>query len=132
MAMATCGHIKRPISAAEYERPVGEYFGYTLSGWYLAPAGLCRWEEGLVGAAGFEPATFWSQTRRATRLRYAPMRTSQTRPRSPDYTLPGAPTTQASARPEDGVGDVVAGRDAELARGSAAHLQHGPDGTGGG
>jgi hypothetical protein len=26
----------------------------------------------LVGAAGFEPATFWSQTRRATRLRYAP------------------------------------------------------------
>jgi hypothetical protein len=27
----------------------------------------------LVGAAGFEPATFWSQTRRATRLRYAPI-----------------------------------------------------------
>ena len=26
----------------------------------------------VVGAAGFEPATFWSQTRRATRLRYAP------------------------------------------------------------
>src|SRR5262249_51440332 len=29
-------------------------------------------QQGLVGAAGFEPATFWSQTRRATRLRYAP------------------------------------------------------------
>jgi hypothetical protein len=26
----------------------------------------------LVGAAGFEPATTWSQTRCATRLRYAP------------------------------------------------------------
>jgi hypothetical protein len=28
----------------------------------------------MVGAAGFEPATLWSQTRCATRLRYAPMR----------------------------------------------------------
>ena len=27
----------------------------------------------LVGAAGFEPATLWSQTRCATRLRYAPI-----------------------------------------------------------
>ena len=27
----------------------------------------------MVGAAGFEPATLWSQTRCATRLRYAPM-----------------------------------------------------------
>src|SRR5438445_10227367 len=26
-----------------------------------------------VGAGGFEPGTFWSQTRRATGLRYAPM-----------------------------------------------------------
>ena len=26
----------------------------------------------MVGAAGFEPATPWSQTRCATRLRYAP------------------------------------------------------------
>ena len=26
----------------------------------------------MVGAAGLEPATFWSRTRRATRLRYAP------------------------------------------------------------
>src|SRR5262245_44261124 len=33
-----------------------------------------RRREGVVGAAGFEPATFWSQTRRATRLRYAPLR----------------------------------------------------------
>src|SRR6478735_2971302 len=28
----------------------------------------------VVGAAGFEPATLWSQTRCATRLRYAPPR----------------------------------------------------------
>ena len=26
-----------------------------------------------VGAPGFEPGTFWSQTRRATGLRYAPL-----------------------------------------------------------
>jgi hypothetical protein len=26
----------------------------------------------MVGAAGFEPATLWSQTRCATRLRYTP------------------------------------------------------------
>ena len=26
----------------------------------------------MVGATGFEPATFWSQTRRSTRLSYAP------------------------------------------------------------
>src|SRR2546430_11105866 len=26
----------------------------------------------MVGAVGFEPTTFWSQTRRATKLRYAP------------------------------------------------------------
>ena len=28
----------------------------------------------MVGARGFEPPTFWSQTRRATKLRYAPSR----------------------------------------------------------
>ncbi len=28
----------------------------------------------MVGVAGFEPATLWSQTRCATRLRYTPMR----------------------------------------------------------
>ena len=30
-------------------------------------------ERRMVGATGFEPATFWSQTRRSTRLSYAPM-----------------------------------------------------------
>ncbi len=28
----------------------------------------------VVGVAGFEPATLWSQTRCATRLRYTPIR----------------------------------------------------------
>jgi hypothetical protein len=28
----------------------------------------------MVGVAGFEPATLWSQTRCATRLRYTPLR----------------------------------------------------------
>ncbi len=27
----------------------------------------------LVGAAGFEPTTSWSRTKRATKLRYAPI-----------------------------------------------------------
>ena len=32
----------------------------------------------MVGAAGFEPATLWSQTRCATRLRYAPIACTNT------------------------------------------------------
>src|SRR5690606_37770890 len=65
----------------------------------------------LVGAAGYEPATPWSQTRCATRLRYAPPRPSTgahrmvlrsrtarrlvARPRScrPEYTRYGRPVT---------------------------------------
>ena len=31
-----------------------------------------RLDEAMVGARGFEPPTSWSQTRRATGLRYAP------------------------------------------------------------
>lgn len=27
----------------------------------------------MVGAAGFEPAASWSRTKRATKLRYAPL-----------------------------------------------------------
>ncbi len=30
------------------------------------------WSVFLVGATGFEPTTFWSRTKRATKLRYAP------------------------------------------------------------
>ena len=28
----------------------------------------------MVGAEGIEPSTFWSRTKRATRLRYAPIK----------------------------------------------------------
>jgi hypothetical protein len=28
----------------------------------------------MVGAEGFEPSTFWSRTKRATSLRYAPIK----------------------------------------------------------
>ena len=31
----------------------------------------------LVGVTGFEPATFWSRTKRATKLRYTPTETYQ-------------------------------------------------------
>ena len=34
---------------------------------------VCAFSMELVGAAGFEPATSWSQTKRATGLRYAPV-----------------------------------------------------------
>lgn len=34
-----------------------------------------KYQENFVGAAGFEPTAFWSQTRRATGLRYAPINT---------------------------------------------------------
>jgi hypothetical protein len=34
------------------------------------PAFLCLLE--MVGAAGFEPAASWSQTKRAAKLRHAP------------------------------------------------------------
>src|SRR3989449_3629776 len=40
-----------------------------------------------VGAPGFEPGTFWSQTRRATGLRYAPLA-----PRVSNLTRPALPS----------------------------------------
>ena len=49
-----------------------------LTGTFLWPAGTFPLERGvcppsLIGAAGFEPAALWSQTRCATKLRYAPL-----------------------------------------------------------
>src|SRR4051812_41008342 len=40
----------------------------------VAPCDVPRWYD-KIGAPGFEPGTFWSQTRRATGLRYAPLST---------------------------------------------------------
>ena len=49
----------------------------------------------LVGVTGFEPATFWSRTKRATKLRYTPKKWSQcgdSDPRPADYESAALPT----------------------------------------
>lgn len=57
----------------------------------------------MVGAAGFEPATFWSQTRRATRLRYAPRPSMRARGAARvRYTVTRNPATALSARGRSG------------------------------
>ena len=73
----------------------------------------------MVGAAGFEPATFWSQTRRATRLRYAPMGMAfDTRFDSGRQPLAGI---------ENRGSDTIPDCDAKLTCRSADYLQDGPD-----
>src|SRR6476469_10607485 len=71
----------------------------------------------MVGAAGFEPATFWSQTRRATRLRYAPMLTAKC-----GYRLPLLQASSLLA--EDRIVRLVTGLDAEPVSRSTGHLEH--------
>ena len=49
----------------------------------------------VVGVTGFEPATFWSRTKRATKLRYTPKNWSQcgdSDPRPADYESAALPT----------------------------------------
>jgi hypothetical protein len=41
----------------------------------------------MVGATGFEPATFWSRTKRATKLRYAPGSGANEGTRTPDLLI---------------------------------------------
>ena len=41
----------------------------------------------MVGATGFEPATFWSRTKRATKLRYAPRSGANEGTRTPDLLI---------------------------------------------
>ncbi len=41
----------------------------------------------VVGATGFEPATFWSRTKRATKLRYAPGSGANEGTRTPDLLI---------------------------------------------
>src|SRR6266705_6342007 len=52
----------------------------------------------MVGAAGFEPATWSTQNSRATRLRYAPPHESLTRAGAVRYTLHLQPASSAQRR----------------------------------
>ena len=52
---------------------IEEYFASLFSFFTLAGMYIFAFFIKMVGAAGFEPATLWSQTRCATRLRYAPI-----------------------------------------------------------
>jgi hypothetical protein len=53
-----------------------------------------------IGAPGFEPGTFWSQTRRATGLRYAPLylRLHNLTPRGPPSKRPSVHETVHGSR----------------------------------
>ncbi len=41
----------------------------------------------VVGVTGFEPATFWSRTKRATKLRYTPIGGANEETRTPDLLI---------------------------------------------
>src|SRR5581483_9239572 len=73
----------------------------------------------MVGAAGFEPATFWSQTRRATRLRYAP-----SGDRALAYTKPPGRGKKPFSPLKNRKRDFVARRNTKLARRAAGDLEH--------
>src|SRR5262249_12719967 len=96
---------------------------------------LASEQRNLVGAAGFEPATWSTQNSRATRLRYAPS--------WPRYTLRFGPASRAAfapdcrstcragnhrratlARAKDRMCHAVAGRDAKLLRRAGVHFEH--------
>src|ERR1700704_2293530 len=91
----------------------------------------CR---GMVGVAGFEPATWSTQNSRATRLRYTP-RGCRPTPEPLDTRFVAQQQADAShalcalwlrfsARLEDRSAHAIAGRNAELLGGSADHFQH--------
>ncbi len=62
---------------------------------------------GLVGAAGLEPATFCSQSRRATKLRHAPIGSMLSRvPESVKRPAPVKPGLQAGKESRAGAGKL--------------------------
>ncbi len=65
-------------------------------------AGFCLWARrkapSMVGATGLEPATFWSQTRRSTKLSYAP----KIVPAASTHTPKGSVRVPANRRPAKG------------------------------
>ena len=64
----------RNFSEAQYKLFLADYgfdgVGSLLK--YRVYEGWGNHERQVVGAEGFEPSTFWSRTKRATRLRYTP------------------------------------------------------------
>src|SRR5215471_12354721 len=89
----------------------------------------CSRSNNVVGAAGFEPATWSTQNSRATRLRYAPAPCRASIHGSVCASKPRrAAATSLSAVAEDRVPHPVARRDAELLGGAADHFAHRPTG----
>src|SRR5216684_784858 len=76
----------------------------------------------VVGAAGFEPATWSTQNSRATRLRYAPV--PATRLPIHGSVLPSKPCGRSRAASENRMRHAVAGGEAELLGGAGDHLEH--------
>src|SRR5215467_6926361 len=75
----------------------------------------------LVGAAGFEPATWSTQNSRATRLRYAPPLVREYGAR---YTVRPGPASWPGS-PEPRMSDAIAGRDPVFFCRAAGDFQHG-------
>src|SRR5439155_12025895 len=76
----------------------------------------------LVGAAGFEPATWSTQNSRATRLRHTPEPRAALR-----YTLRLGPAScLLSSAPEDRMHHAITRRDPKFLCGAGDHFEHGP------
>src|SRR5438445_2036563 len=76
----------------------------------------------LVGAAGFEPATWSTQNSRATRLRHTPEPRAALR-----YTLRLGPAScLLSSAPEDRMYHAITRRDPKFFCGAGDHFEHGP------
>ena len=74
----------------------------------------------VVGATGFEPATSWSRTKRATKLRYAPER------RTDGRSIPGADGSATPGEGGTGGGKAEAGRDRQAGPGGHRVCCRGP------
>src|SRR5215831_1152455 len=84
----------------------------------------CSRSNNVVGAAGFEPATWSTQNSRATRLRYAPAPCRASIHGSVCASKPRRAAATSLSAAEDRVPHAVSRRDAELPGGAADHFQH--------
>src|SRR5471032_3001215 len=86
----------------------------------------------MVGAAGFEPATLCSQSRCATRLRYAPAIVGGVVLKALRRGGKGLATGRTPRSVKDPVAHQIAGLDAEFGGAAALDLQHAERRAGGG